>query len=367
MSEPLIIIGTGGNAFDVLDVVDAINRVAPTWRVIGFLGDHARPGSDYLGWPVLGALGDAPSHSGCSFVSAIWNDRVHRGLHEILARTRLPRERFATVVHPQAAVSVRARLGRGVVVHHGASLGGNVAIEDHVWVGPGAIVGHDASIDTCTTLAPGAILGGGVRVARNCYVGSGALVRPQVRLGTGSLIGMGAVVFPTSPRATSSSAIPPGRWQLGAAAPAPRHPPESFTPTRMSNKNAQPNGLIESLEPYPYQWPDSPFDGTAGWRADVQSGYLLRDLPEDIEAMRRDTAGRPCFRRRCASSPPVTARSVRWSARSAPRSSTASPTSWPSACVASRCRQGITSARTSCACWSARGPRAFSSWRPAVN
>src|SRR5438128_759449 len=41
MGGELIILGTGGSAYDVLDIVDAINRcaAAPVWRVAGFLDD----------------------------------------------------------------------------------------------------------------------------------------------------------------------------------------------------------------------------------------------------------------------------------------------------------------------------------------
>jgi sugar O-acyltransferase (sialic acid O-acetyltransferase NeuD family) len=195
MAQPLIILGTGGNAHDVLDLVDALNGVAASWQVVGFLADGAGPGAEYQGLPVLGGLDAAPSYGGCAFVSAIWNTRVSRSLQAVLGRTGLPRERFATLVHPAATVSRRSRIGHGVVIHHGVSVGGNVTIADQVWLGPGAIVGHDTTIGSCTALAPGAVLSGGVGAGRNCYVGTGALVRQQVQLGDGALVGMGAVVL----------------------------------------------------------------------------------------------------------------------------------------------------------------------------
>lgn len=195
MPERLIVLGTGGNAYDVLDTVEAINRAVPSWDVVGFLADHAPPGSEYLNLPVLGTLADAAAHTDCWFVSAIWNDRAYKSLDVILARTRLASGRFATLIHPGASVSQRARLGRDVVVQHGASIAGNVDVADHVWVGPGCIVGHGAGLASYTILAPGALLGGSVQVQTKCYVGSGALVRPGVRLGSESMIGMGAVVL----------------------------------------------------------------------------------------------------------------------------------------------------------------------------
>src|SRR4051812_33313301 len=54
MSRPLLILGTGGSAHDVLDVVEAINAVAPTWGVAGFLDDNRPPGTRHLGLEVFG-------------------------------------------------------------------------------------------------------------------------------------------------------------------------------------------------------------------------------------------------------------------------------------------------------------------------
>ena len=63
----------------------------------------------------------------------------------------MPADRFATLVHPSAGVSARARLGRGVCVNYGASVAGNVTIGDHASVGPGCVVGHPLSFVRCET------------------------------------------------------------------------------------------------------------------------------------------------------------------------------------------------------------------------
>lgn len=193
-NSPLVILGTGGNAYDVLDVVEAINAASPTWAVAGFLDDARPPGSRHLGLEVLGPLHEAGRLVGHSFVNAIGSDRSFRRLPEILAATGLPSDRFATLVHPDASVSARARLGRGVAVNHGVTVGGGARIGDHVTLCPGSIVGHDATIEDYTLVAPGAVISGSVHVRRGCYIGARAVIRQQLRIGEGSLVGMGAVV-----------------------------------------------------------------------------------------------------------------------------------------------------------------------------
>jgi sugar O-acyltransferase (sialic acid O-acetyltransferase NeuD family) len=195
MLRSLTILGTGGSAHDVLDVVEAINAVRPAWQVEGFLDDGRPPGSRHLGLAVLGPLAEARRLGDGYFINVIGSDTSFRRRPEIIASTGLPPERFATLVHPAASVSSRARLGRGVCVNFGVSVAGGVTVGDHVGLCPGVIVGHDTTVGDYALLAPGAVLSGIVRVGRAAYVGSGAVVRQRVSVGDGSLVGMGAVVL----------------------------------------------------------------------------------------------------------------------------------------------------------------------------
>jgi sugar O-acyltransferase (sialic acid O-acetyltransferase NeuD family) len=200
MTRPLIILGTGGNAYDVMDVVEAINGAgARQWEVVGFLDDAKPQGSEFLGRPVLGRLAEAGRFARESFVNAIGSDASFRKRPEIVAGTGLPADRFATLVHPAAGVSSRARLGRGVCVNHGASVAGNVTIGDHVSVGPGCVIGHDCTVGDYAMLAPGAVVSGFVAVGRAAYVGAGACLRQRVRVAPEALVGMGAVVLKDVP------------------------------------------------------------------------------------------------------------------------------------------------------------------------
>ncbi|MBA3589999.1 NeuD/PglB/VioB family sugar acetyltransferase [Methylibium sp.] len=195
MLQRLVILGAGGNAYDLLDTVEAINKTAPTWAVVGLLDDRREVGTDYLGMPILGPLAKATEFAaGCSFISSIWNESTSRRLHEIIASTGLRSTDFTNVFHPDASVSRRARFAHGVVMHHGASVAGNVTIGDQVSIGPGCIIGHDTTLAGRTTVAAGAIISGGVKVGSNCYIGSGSVIRQHIEIGDGAVIGMGAVV-----------------------------------------------------------------------------------------------------------------------------------------------------------------------------
>jgi len=194
MAMPIIILGTGGNAYDLLDTIEAINAVRSQWEIAGFLDDAHPPGAGFEGFRILGPLSEAPRFNDCSFINAIGSYANHRRRPEILTRTGLALERFATLVHPQAGVSRRAKLGRGVYVNYGSSIAGAVAIGDHVAISPGCIVGHDSVLEDYAIIAPGAVISGFVSVGRASYVGARAVIRQQLRVGTEALVGMGAVV-----------------------------------------------------------------------------------------------------------------------------------------------------------------------------
>ena len=57
MSDPLLLIGCGGHARSLIDVVESSGR----WHVLGMVGLPEQVGEEVLGYPVLGCDQDLPS------------------------------------------------------------------------------------------------------------------------------------------------------------------------------------------------------------------------------------------------------------------------------------------------------------------
>ena len=198
MTRKLIILGTGGNCLDLLDMIDEINRAAgeSVYECAGFLDDDASlAGKDIGGVKVLGPLATAREHGDCFFVNGIGSPRSFWRKRDIIATTRVPPERFETVVHPFASVSPTARLGPGCVVFQNVVVATRARLGRHVIVLPNSVISHDAQIGDYTCIAGGVCVSGGAAVGDSCYLGANAAVRGDVRIGRACLVGMGSVVL----------------------------------------------------------------------------------------------------------------------------------------------------------------------------
>lgn len=196
-AEAILILGTGGNAVDILDTVLAINAaaLAPVWEPRGFLDDDpGLRGETIHGIPVVGPLEAAGDYPDCRLVNGIGSPSSFRKKEELIKRTGAEISRFATLVDPRAVVSRFARIGPGTVVLPQAVVAADAEVGAHVIVLPQAVVSHDVKVGDFCCIASAAVMCGGVQLGRGCYVGAGALVRQRVRVGAGALVGMGAVV-----------------------------------------------------------------------------------------------------------------------------------------------------------------------------
>ncbi|MDD2618278.1 MAG: hypothetical protein PHT87_05730 [Bacteroidales bacterium] len=196
--KKLIIIGGYGNGTVVQSTVEDINRLSPAWELIGFLNDReTAPINDC---PVLGKidretvenfLADPDVYFFYSLISVKYNYAYLSKLTDL----GIPRERFATLIHPTAVVSKFARLGYGVCIQPFVSVGPNTQIGDHVQIFAQVLVGHGAVLDNYAYVANNACIGADVHLKEGAYLGTNATTLEFVTLGKWSVTGIGAVVL----------------------------------------------------------------------------------------------------------------------------------------------------------------------------
>lgn len=209
---PLLLVGGGGFARETLELVHAINAVAPTWRVVGVLDDDpAMHGRKIHDATVIGPSEAVHDHADALVTACVASPGNPTGRLALAARLRLASERFATLVHPAAVIPRSALIGPGSVLHAGTVLTADVTLGAHVAVMPAVVLTHDDHVGDGVTFGAGVRVAGGVRIEDAAYIGSGALLREHVTVGRGAVVGMGAVVTRPVPAGEVWAGVPARR------------------------------------------------------------------------------------------------------------------------------------------------------------
>lgn len=191
----VLIIGAGGHAQVVADILLRMHEAGADLTPIGFLDDNPHLFGEWrLGLPILGPLAaiDAVDHD--AVIIGIGDNRTRQAIYERLAACG---EQFIVARHPSAIVARDAVIGAGTVIAARAIVNAGAHIGVNVILNSGCIVEHHNRIGAHAHIAPGATLGGAVTVGEGALVGIGATVLPQCIVGAWSTVGGGAVVTST--------------------------------------------------------------------------------------------------------------------------------------------------------------------------
>jgi UDP-perosamine 4-acetyltransferase len=204
----VVVVGAGGHAREVLEILLAARSAGDAVEPIGFLDDANGGAGEMLnGLPVLGGLEwlEGPDAEGVSAVCAVGTPSVCERLAD---RVRTLGVRVASAVSPQAWIASTAALGEGVLIFPGVVVNANADVGDHVTLNVGSSVSHDARVGRFASVGPGARLAGNASLGDRCFVGMGASVIHGVKVGDGCVIGAGAVVLDDVPPGVTVVGVP---------------------------------------------------------------------------------------------------------------------------------------------------------------
>ena len=186
MSKDVIIIGAGGHAKVIADIIYKSGD-----NLIGFLDDNlANKGKEiYLGKKVLGTTKDIKNYNKNYFIIGIGNNSIRKKINN---ENNL---KLYTAIHPSAIIAQDVKIGTGSVIMAG------------VVINPGTVIGKNCIINTCSSLdhdnlledyvhiSPGAHLAGTVTIKEGTWICTGAIVKNNITIGKNNIIGAGGVVI----------------------------------------------------------------------------------------------------------------------------------------------------------------------------
>lgn len=198
--KKLIILGAGGTAYDLIDIAHAMNKINPTWDVLGYLDDNLNlQGRIIYGYPVIGTIPDSKNYPDSFFASSI-GDAYKPELRKVV-RGKVPfsNEKFASLIHPTAVISDTASVESGAIIYGNVTLSSMVKVGHDVFLCGNTFLGHECTIGNHCVLSVGNFLASDVSVGDCCYFGVGVMIRHQIEVGNNSLIGMGTKVVKNVP------------------------------------------------------------------------------------------------------------------------------------------------------------------------
>ncbi|WP_147802811.1 acetyltransferase [Alkalicoccus halolimnae] len=190
MKKPVVLLGLGGHAKVLIDVLELGNYeikgyAAPSEQkspyTIPYLGkDEVLGHYDKTEFMLINTLG---STSNLELRKQLFNNFKSQGYL------------FATLIHPKAYVSNRAIIGEGVQLMAGAIVQPFAVIGDNSIINSNAVVEHDSLISSNCHIAPGVTISGGVKVGECTHIGTGASVIQDIQIEDNVVVGAGAVVI----------------------------------------------------------------------------------------------------------------------------------------------------------------------------
>lgn len=176
----LIIIGASGHGKVIADIA-----LLNGYKDIVFLDDDETV-TDCAGFPVIGRTQDARELDGDKIV-AIGNSSIREKIQKNIDAV--------TLIHPNAVIGRRVKIGKGTVIMAGAIINSDTFIGDGCIINTAASIDHDCIVEDFSHVAVGAHLCGTVHIGRSTWIGAGATVINNINICNDCMIGAGSVVI----------------------------------------------------------------------------------------------------------------------------------------------------------------------------
>ncbi|MEZ2718668.1 acetyltransferase [Niallia circulans] len=190
MSKPVILIGNGGHAGVLTDILLQQHR-----PIIGFTSPKKQKNSfgiDYLG---TDEIVDSYNRLDIELVLCIGSINIPYIRAKMFNQFKAKGYTFASVIDQSAIISPYTKLGEGIQIMKGAVTEPFVEIADNTIINTLSSINHDCKIGKHCHLSPGTTVSGNVKIGDLTHIGTGSTIIQNVQIGSEVLIGAGSVVL----------------------------------------------------------------------------------------------------------------------------------------------------------------------------
>lgn len=205
--EKIIVIGSGGQAEVVIDILQEMNK----YEILGLTTNEKTPYDNILGVPVLGddSVLDSYFNNGVKKLAmAVGGFRNNTLRKKLFLHFKSKGFSFVNAIHPFTSISRTVSLGEGVIAYQGVVINTKAVIGDNCILALNSSVGHSTTIESHSLISAGANVGADAVVGSESLIAIGAKIVSGAKVGKNVLVAAGAVVVNDIPDNVSVFGIP---------------------------------------------------------------------------------------------------------------------------------------------------------------
>lgn len=193
----LVFLGAGTAVAEIMGIVNAINKVRPSYNVIGVLDDNPElEGESVFGLKVLGTLDKVRElDPDIQFIFAIGSYRSRMLRHKIWKQLELPESRFETLIHPNSEIYPSAKIASGCIIHTGCIICNDAIVDSFCVLTMNCIIAPFAHLQSYVMVASRASVLSNTIVGNSAFIGASCTIGENLRLGPACVTVMGSIVL----------------------------------------------------------------------------------------------------------------------------------------------------------------------------
>lgn len=175
----IVIIGAGDLGKEVVWLIEDINKIIPTYLILGFLDDDkAKEGAEFYGYKVLGStsrLEEFAERFPVSAVIAIQDGKARKKIVEEHSNFTA----WESIVHPTAVIASTSPVGKGSIVFPQTTVSVDTHIGDFGLFYIHSTICNDCIIGSFVSVMANALISERANVGNGCSIASGQCVQPH--------------------------------------------------------------------------------------------------------------------------------------------------------------------------------------------
>ena len=190
----IVIIGAGDLGKEIVWLIEDINKIKPTYVILGFLDDDVmKDRNAFAGYRVLGGnrrLERLAEKTPLSAVIAVQDGNVRKKIMD----EHPDFNNWESIIHPSAVIASSSSLGKGSLVFPHVTVSADTQIGDGTLLYIHSTICNDCSIGNYVSVMTGATISEHVQVGDSCFFSAGSCAAPHKSIGAGSTVAIEATV-----------------------------------------------------------------------------------------------------------------------------------------------------------------------------